>query len=230
MQAEDSPGHLISQPEEPIPQCSAAFAYSVMNWTAVSVQFQLPDRKESGQCLKILTFSHIMVMFNMLHARSSQKAICSSLQAQPASPGGHSGHKEPLLKVEWGHTSGKYNGNKLNYFFKNLASSVPWRSKTKSLTLYSLLMQSSPQAVFKVSYIPALCRSDVGPDTYVLFLAQLIHCSLSDLLPKSIAVDVSKSKTMTVKPKVDSNLRYGCCPVLTAWETWCFMDGVERGT
>lgn len=77
-------------------------------------------------------------------------------------------------------------------------------------------MQSSPQAVFKGSYIPALCKSDVGPDTYVLLLAQLIHCSLNDPLPKSTTVDVSKSKIMSVKPKVDSNLRYGCCPVLTA--------------
>lgn len=77
-------------------------------------------------------------------------------------------------------------------------------------------MQSSPQAVFKVSHIPALCRSDVGPDTYVLLLAQLIHCSPRDQLPKSAAVDVPKSKIMSVKPKVDSSLHSGCYPVLSA--------------
>lgn len=93
--AEDAPGHCISWPGESVPQCSAVSAYSVMSSAAVSVQFQLPDRKESGQCLKILTFSQITVMFNMLHTHSSQKAICSSTRV----PRGQSQNKESLLKV-----------------------------------------------------------------------------------------------------------------------------------
>lgn len=61
-----------------MPQRSGGFACLVMSSAVVSVQFQLPDRKESGQRLKILTFSQITVMFNVLHTHSSQKAICSS--------------------------------------------------------------------------------------------------------------------------------------------------------
>lgn len=94
--AEDAPGHVTSQLEEATPQHSSVFVYSVMSSSMVSVQFQLPDRKESGQCLKILTFSQITVMFNMFHAHSSQKAVCSSAGL----PRGQSGHKELLLKVE----------------------------------------------------------------------------------------------------------------------------------
>lgn len=122
--------------------------------------------------------------------------------------------------------SGKCNGNKLNYFFKNLASTLPWRSKTKSLTLCSLPLHRAHHKTFSrqdLSSSSAEAMSAQGQTTGCSSLDCSTAPRVNSFTNGTLQMCPHKKKIMSVKLKVSlTHSRH--YSFFSTQELWCSVN------